>query len=47
MTPGETEPEWMTFMKKQQQGGGAPAAADGGAVIPADREGFSVAHEVP
>ena len=30
MTPGETEPEWMTFMKKQQ-GGGAPAAADGGA----------------
>ena len=30
MTPGETEPEWMTFMKKQQ-GGGATAAADGGA----------------
>jgi len=30
MTPGETEPEWMKFMK-QQQGGGAPAASDGGA----------------
>jgi len=35
MTPGETEPEWMTFMKQQQkqQGGGAPAADGGTAVV--------------